>query len=401
MVSATGYEIDIATLRALLAPEGQNLLAELAGQRVDETTILGLSSRLRQGHTPGLVAAALETSLLRQRAQKFTRADRMYFTRQALEQASAEVISRHRAVRLSRYELALDLGCGIGGDALALAAHTRVVAVDLNPVRLLMTAANGDAYGVSAHLQPLRADMLALPLRPGLPFWADPARRAGERRLFRLQEYFPPLPPLLALAARAPGAGIKLSPGVDYDELAALLGTTPYEVEIISVQGEAREAALWLGELRTTARRATLLPGGHTLTADRPAGRPALTTPGRYLYEPDAAVIRAHLVEQLAALMGAAKIEDEIAYLTTDSLVETPFARAYRVIEWMPFNLKQLNRRLREMNIGELIVKKRGFAVDPEQFRRRLNYGGGTAKVVLVLTHVLGKPTAILGEPIP
>jgi hypothetical protein len=195
------------------------------------------------------------------------------------------------------------------------------------------------------------------------------------------------------------GAGIKLSPGIDYWELGGLVGNAPYEVEIISVRGEAREAVLWVGELTTTQRRATLLPGGHTLTDHLLPEPVSITPPGNYLYEPDAAVIRAHLVERLAQELGATKIDDQIAYLTSDKLTWTPFATPYRVDETMPFQLKRLNQRLRTLDIGELIIKKRGFPVDPEQFRRRLKYGGGRHKIVLVLTHVLGRPAALLCRP--
>jgi hypothetical protein len=181
--------------------------------------------------------------------------------------------------------------------------------------------------------------------------------------------------------------------------LDALLGAREHEVEILSVRGEAREAVLWLGELCTARRRATLLPGGQTLTA-HPLPEPVPATPvGRVLYEPDPAVIRAHLVEHLAVAIGATKVDEQIAYLTADTLIETPFATAFAVQESMPFGLKRINRRLRTMEVGELVIKKRGLAVDPEQFRRRLKYGGGQDRIVLVLTRVQDRPTALICRP--
>jgi hypothetical protein len=193
--------------------------------------------------------------------------------------------------------------------------------------------------------------------------------------------------------------GIKLSPGIDYAKLDALLGTCEHEVEIVSVKGEAREAVLWLGELCTARRRATLLPGEHTLTA-HPLPEPVPVTPvAQYLYEPDAAIIRAHLVEHLAVAIGATKIDEQIAYLTADRLIETPFATAYRVKESMPFGLKRINRRLRMLDVGELVIKKRGLAIDPEQFRRRLKYRGEQDRVVLILTRIQDKPTALICRP--
>ncbi|MBL7202393.1 MAG: SAM-dependent methyltransferase [Anaerolineae bacterium] len=384
-------------LAFLLSPQGSALLARLAADWVSEKDLLHHIDRLRREVPHDVAAAAIEVTLLRSRAAvKFARASEMFFTRQALEQASAEIVSRYHASRYTPYPTAADLCCGIGGDALALAVHAEVWAIEIDPIRLQMAGANCAVYGVGERLRTICDDVTTYRLPTGMPLWIDPSRRANGRRVYSLREYGPPLPALLCLAERAPGTGIKLSPGVHYGELAAMLGSTPYEVEIVSAHRQAREAVLWLGELRTAARRATLLPGEHTLT-DRPLSGPVPVVPAsRYLYEPDPAVIRAHLVEHLAEHLGAAKIDDQIAYLTSDSLIETPFATAYEVQEAMPFNLKRLNQRLRRMDIGELVVKKRGFPVDPEQFRQRLKYGGGTRRIVVVLTRVQDQPTALI-----
>jgi SAM-dependent methyltransferase len=388
----------------LLSPEGRSLLVRLASMDVREEDLLAHTTRLRQDYARDVVAAALDLALLRRRGQsKFSRADEMFFTREALEQASAEVVSRYRSRRFARYARharVADLCCGIGGDALALAAHTNVLALDVDPLRVRLAEANARAYGVGDRLRAVCADVVDTDLLEGSPpIWADPSRRAEGRRIYSLEAYQPPLAALLDLAAGAPGAGIKLSPGLDYAELEALVDGLEHEVEIISVRGEAREAVLWLGELYTVPRRATLLPGEFSLTA-HPLAEPVPVSPvGSYIYEPDAAVIRAHLVEHLAVRMSAYKIDRQIAYLTADHLVDTPFATAYRVQETMPFGLKRINRRLREMDIGELVIKKRGLAVDPEQFRRRLKYGGGGGKVVLVLTRVKDAPTALICLP--
>ena len=120
------------------------------------------------------------------------------------------------------------------------------------------------------------------------------------------------------------------------------------------------------------------------------------TPVGQYVYEPDGAVVRAHLIENLAREIGATKLGEEIAYLTSSSFLDTPFAVPYIVEESMPFSLKRLNRRLRAFDVGELIIKKRGFPVDPEQFRHRLKYGGSQRRLTLILTRVESRPTAIL-----
>lgn len=388
-------------LSYLLSDEGRTLLDELAASELSESDLLAETTRLRKRYPRDIVAAALDLALLRQRAHKFARADQMYFTREALEQASAEVVSHYRAGRYAGYPGVADLCCGIGGDALALAGETEVVAVDLDPLRLRMAAANVAAYGHADHLRTCCADVRSWNVPAGYAAWADPSRRTRGKRVFTLAQYTPPLAELLARVEQAPGTGIKLSPGVDYTELARVVGHGGYEVEIISVRGEAREAVLWLGALVTARRRATLLPGAHTLT-DWTLPEPVRVKPvGRYLYEPDAAVIRAHLVEQLAVEAGMFKIDPQIAYLSSDNLVETPFATAYRVAEAMPFGLKRIRARLRAIDAGELVIKKRGIGIDPEAFRRQLKLKNGDgARTVLVLTRVQDRPVALICQTV-
>jgi hypothetical protein len=185
--------------------------------------------------------------------------------------------------------------------------------------------------------------------------------------------------------------GIKISPGVDYAEL-----PPEAEVEFISVQGEVREGVLWFGRLqRGVQRQATLLPGGHTLTSDLDSDIP-VRPPAKYLYEPDGAVIRAHLVEHLAGQIDAAKISDDIAYLTADTHTATPFARCFAIEDVLPFQLKQLRHYLRQRDIGQVIIKKRGSPLDPDTLRKQLRLKGEIERT-LFLTQAAGQPVVIIG----
>ena len=124
---------------------------------------------------------------------------------------------------------------------------------------------------------------------------------------------------------------------------------------------------------------------------------PALSAPSLYLYEPDPAVIRAHVIGQLAERLHAAQIDREIAYLTADRAIDTPFARCWRVIEWLPWNLKRLRARLRALEAGTVTVKKRGSPLDSDALARQLS-GGGARALVVVLTRVADQPAALICE---
>lgn len=390
--------MDLADFNFLLTATGKRLLAEVTASPIRPEDHLAIASRLRQEVTPGQAHALLETALLRQRAaEKFSRAELMYFTRSALEQASGEVVSSYRAGRFATggFELVADLGCSVGGDALSLAAQGVVVGIDRDPVRLAIARENLRVYGHGHHFLPLQADLRALPPLTVEAVFFDPGRRDERgRRLTSVHAYRPPLSLIEQWLPRVPHAGVKISPGVDYAELPAAA-----EVEFISVDGGVKEAVLWYGDLRTgRGRQATLLPGGDHLSLADDSGAPVpVTTPGSILYEPDGAVIRAHLVEILAQRLGARKIDDRIAYLTADEVVETPFARAFLVEEVMGFHLKRLRQRLRERNIGRVTVKKRGSPLEPEELQRRLRLEGDE-EVLLFLTQVQGEPVVLIGR---
>ncbi len=189
-----------------------------------------------------------------------------------------------------------------------------------------------------------------------------------------------------------PDGAAKVSPAIDYAELPA-----GAEVEFVSYEGEVREGVCWFGGLRTAAsRRATLLPGNHTLT-DEGESVTTCGPPRGYLLEPDGAVIRAHLVGQLAARLGATLIDPTIAYLTADAPAATPFATNYQIEAALPFQLKRLRQYLRERNVGQLTIKKRGSPLDPDVLRQALRLQGPAQRVIF-LTQVMGQPTVLIGQ---
>ena len=386
-------------LSFLLSPDGQRWLNDVGQTAVTSQTHLQIATWLRQKLPVSQAQAVLETIVLRQHATaKFSRAGQMYFIRPALEQASSEIVAQHRArrfVQIGSLHVA-DLGCGIGGDALALAAQAEVTGVEWEPVRLAMAQENVRIYEHGERFHPLQADLHSLtPLRQMNALFFDPARRDEQgRRFFSLAQYRPPLSLIDQWREHVPETAVKISPGVDYAEL-----PDDAEVEFISVAGEVKEGVLWYGRLHSgVQRRATLLPGGHSLTTtDLPADPIACTLPKAYLYEPDGAVIRAHLVAALAAQLPASKIDESIAYLTADTAVSTPFARCFAVEAYFPFQLKKLRHYLRQRRVGSVVIKKRGSPIEPDRLQRQLRLSGHKeTHRILFLTHILGDPAVVV-----
>ncbi|MGX4690344.1 THUMP-like domain-containing protein [Streptomyces sp. JNUCC 63] len=385
------------TFASLLTPEGRALLDEVRG--TDPADELAVATRLRREHPAELVSAALGQARLRQRAvAKFGAEDagRMFFTPNGVEQSTRASVAAYRAERMRELGVTsvADLCCGIGGDAIALArAGIRVLAVDRDPLTVATARANAEALGLAGLIEVLEADVTEVDPSPYDAVFVDPARRGGRGRIFDPEAYSPPLSWAVDTALEAPRAALKIAPGIPHEAI-----PPQAEAEWISDGGDVKEAVLWFGT-EPGLIRATLLPGPRTLRA-RGLPDPRVRTPGRYLYEPDGAVIRAHLVAEVAADLGGGLLDPSIAYITADELHPTPYATAYEITDQLPFNAKKLKALLREREIGTLTVKKRGSAVEPEELRRKVlpkPQGRNTATVFL--TRVAGAPTMLLGHP--
>jgi len=371
--------------RLLLSDEGRAAVA--TAQALDLDDRLHAAEAMR--HLGELGRLALEQANLKRKAlAKHPDGDRWWWTAEALEQSTPRAVAEHHAARFSGVGTVLDVGCSVGGDLVPLAGHARAVGVDLDPTRLLLARANAAEEGREVAL--VRAD--ALTLEPRCAVFADPARRDRGRRGFDPAGWSPPLD--VVLGWPTPALGVKVAPGIDYDVLPSDL-----EVELVSLGGDVKEAVLWGGSLRRGTRRlATLLPSGASL-ASAGAPQPAVRAPGRYLLDPDGAVVRAHLVAELAVLLDGWLLDATIAYVSADEARWTPYGRWFEVLEVLPFSLKGLRERLRSYDAGPLVVKKRGTAVQPEVLRRQLKLHG-SREVTVVLTRQKGRQVALVVQPV-
>ncbi|MGX1132580.1 SAM-dependent methyltransferase [Streptomyces glaucescens] len=384
-------------LNALRTPEGTALLDEVRG--TDPAHELAVATRLRREHPAELVSAALGQARLRQRAvAKFGAEDagRMFFTPNGVEQSTRAGVAAYRARRMRELGVTsvADLCCGIGGDAIALArAGIRVLAVDRDPLTAAVARANAEELGLADLVEVREADVTEVDTAGFDAVFVDPARRGGRGRIFDPEAYSPPLSWAVGAAGKARHAALKVAPGIPHE---AVPDTA--EAEWISDGGDVKEAVLWFGT-EPGLVRATLLPGPRTLTG-RGLADPAVRPVGRFLYEPDGAVIRAHLVAEVAQEVGGGLLDATIAYVTADELRPAPYASAYEITDHLPFNVKKLKALLREREVGVLTVKKRGSAVEPEELRRKvLPKPHGPESATVFLTRVAGAPAMLLGRP--
>jgi SAM-dependent methyltransferase len=373
--------IDAATR---LIGAGRDPLAAAAALRAD-------------GLPPDLAAAALTQATLRQRAAaKFgDDAGRLRFTRAGLEQATRKVVADRRAARLAAAGVRriADLGCGIGADAIAFArAGIRVLAVEADPETAAVARFNLAALGLAGDV--VCGDATAADLSDVDAVFCDPARRSNGRRVFDPAAFSPPWSFVVSLPGRVPSTVLKLAPGLDHALIPA-----GAEAEWVSVDGDLVEATVWCGPLAGVPRRATVIrDGASALTG---AGEDAPVGPiGRFVYDPDAAVVRSHLVGAFASTVDGRLADPRIAYVFADTGAATPFAAAIEVVARLPYPVKQLRAALREHDIGRLEIRKRGLNIDPDRLRRELRLAG-RGSGTLVLTRLDETPVALLGRPVP
>jgi SAM-dependent methyltransferase len=375
--------MDAATVAQLSTPQGREAL-ELAAQQADPGS-LAAAQTLRARFGADLAAAALTQADLRRRgATKFgASAAELFFTRDGLEQATRpEVAARHAArFRAAGVQRVVDLGCGVGSDALAfLDADIAVTAVEIDPQTAEIARLNlGDrAEVVVGDAEAMAGDLLG----PGVGVFCDPARRTTSGRLWRVEDFTPSWSFVTALLERAADlglVGVKLGPALPHS-----LVSDAAEAEWVSHRGDTVEVGLWAGTGTTAGARVALVLPDHRLVVAQPPPPLDVGDPARYVYEPVGAVIRAGGVTTVGALVGGALLDPRIAYLTSDLLVDTPFARAFEVLDVLPYKEKALRQWLRAHRVGRLEIKKRGLEGDPAQLRKRLALAGPESATLIM-----------------
>jgi protein-L-isoaspartate O-methyltransferase len=404
-------------MAALLTPAGRELVAALMpyDPATAMTRLEAARSEPQWAGRPEVVALAATQARLRARATARFPGPARWWTPDGLEQATRPAVAARHAGRFARAEVEVvaDLGCGAGSDALALAAAgLTVVAVDRDPQALWALSATARDLGLGittnqGDLHIMRGPWNDPAPAPGLGCFVDPARRSAGSRTLAPESWSPPWSWVRSLAGRVPATGAKVAPGIDH---AALPPGT--QTEWISVGGDLVEAGVWWGPLRDgpATRRATVLAAGAGADWRHPEPPaedhlddthgipPPSTGPvSAWLVEPDPAVIRAGLVSVLAARLDGHLLDPRIAYIACDT--QPPSGRlgaTFAVLAEVPFGRKPMRAWLRTRGYGDVIVKKRGINVVPEQLRAALRLSGDGPTATLVLTRTDSGPLALL-----
>jgi THUMP domain-like len=374
---------------------GRQALTEVDRYPLTEKSLISDIASARM-HFGDHAAVLVETVKLRRKAAvKFADASDWLFTDEALQQATAAPVAEHRARRLAGATVH-DATCSVGTELAALRHWAGVtLGSDIDPVRLSMAQHNLALGGPPVAL--CRADALR-PVTADAVVVVDPARRSGSRRRFDPRAYAPPLDELLEVL-RGRAYAVKCAPGIDF----AILEELGFdgEIEVTSLAGSVREACLWSRELSPGGerRRATVLDTGEQVTDSAPDDC-GVAPAGRWIVDPDGAVVRSGLVRQYAARHGLWQLDPDIAYLSGDRLPDG--VRGFEVLDQLPLRERHLRQALSAHGAGAVEILVRGVDVDPDALRTRLRLRGSTQVTVVIVrlgSGVASRATAFLCRP--
>ena len=351
--------------------------------------------------SPDQCAAALTQASLRTLASaRYGIEGARFLTRDGLEQATRPVIARRRAqiIAASGAARLVDLTAGLGFDSSAfVSAGLDVTVVERSPQTACLLAANvptarlvlGDATDASILAEATHG------LGPGDVIFIDPARRdpSGRRtsdgsraQPERDPERWSPPWSFVVSLARHHRVCVKTTPSFPP-------GNVPpgWHGEWTSMAGNSTEACLWSWPVFDAPRRAVRIVNAESDVAEfECTGTPGGTNVevvGAWLHEPDPSIVKAGLIDDIAAVFGAWHLDRGSPWLSSDHPVTSPFLRSFAVKEALPSDPKSLRRALRERGVGTLTIKGRLTGIDPEALRKRLALDGpNTATIVIAVS---------------
>lgn len=335
--------------------------------------------------------------------------DWWYPVRLSCEQCSSELTARYKASLLSplalgegKEERLLDLTGGYGVDTYFLSEqfiHTDYVEQNEELCRIaahnfaLSQKSKVERQKLSIAIHNTTAEDFLLSSPCGEAGWGliflDPARRDSHgSKVFRIEDCTPNVVELLpTLLAHSKRLLIKLSPMLDLTQAVTSLSQVNWDIHIVAIKNEVKEVLLLSGGTgQITTIDLAQKDQAFVFTREEEQHCGLDIRDGKlanYLYEPNAAILKAGAYKLVAQRFGLHKLDVNTHLYTSLQFIENFPGRVWRITEKQ--NLKQAN------------VLTRNYPLTPEQLKKKLHLrDGGTAFVIGC--RVAGKPTLMYAE---
>ncbi len=307
--------------------------------------------------------------------------DKLLFTEKGAMQSSSSTLAKFHADLFKDYGIIADLCCGCGIDLIELSKQKeQCIAVDWDEETLECAKFNCKSLGIdNVTFSCTKAEDFDSAVEA---IFADPDRRPVSKRTFSAEQISPSLSELLKLQSITPNLAVKLSPIMDYKNLVLPERTT---LLFVSEDGTMKEILLVSGELATESisRIAIQLPSDNRFQQTN--NKVSVTDIKDYLFEPDSAIIRSGMVQDLAFQEQMTLIDSHLAILTSDKAMHSNWYKSFKVLHIMSYNRKQFQKYLTANNIGDITIKPRGFPEETEKFKKKLKLKGSNSTTCFIL----------------
>lgn len=301
-----------------------------------------------------------------------------------LEQSSSRATAQYKARLAPAGARFADLTGGLGADFEAIAPSYEHSLFNEPKARLAeLSSHNLKVLGRRPNVkcQPAERLLQTLPYQDFI--FLDPSRRNDSRRVFDLSLYEPKVLDLQEiLLKRSRSLLIKLSPMVSIAQLHQQW-TSPMDIHVLAIRNEVKELLIATpgnqGHSSPKIYTWNLLAGGQAETFDceQETPRPdlSLQEPQAFIYEPNAALLKAGLGDMLAAKLELQKLDHQSHFYTSDQHlpqypgkifqlkhIHKPFAshlkgRRFNVISrHFPLSAQQIEKRMKWKSAEDAFV---------------------------------------------
>lgn len=329
--------------------------------------------------------------------------DWWYPVRLSCEQCSSEATARYKAALIAplQPDVLIDLTAGYGVDTFFMAEHAQEAHyVERNPELCHIAQHNFSLARphIRVHNTTAEEFLASSPhlLSPHRLIYLDPARRSQSGgKVFRIEDCEPNVTEILpTLRELTSHIMIKFSPMLDITAAMRALGHD-WDTHIVAVNNEVKEVLILTGKGSIYAVNICATHTDSFVFNDEEEKKAQVSFASdieQYIYEPNAAIIKAGAYRLIGERYGIKKLDTNTHLYTSDKLLPDFPGRKWQVQEVLTKH-STLNTKLKYS------ILTRNYPLSPDQVRKKLKLQDGD-DLYIVGARLQGKPVLVLGNRI-